>query len=484
MHRPAPRRTPAAARRPVGAGGRGPLAGRAVPSRVAVVALVAMMAPSRAAEPLAVAAPGFPTSFVLDQLTARAAALAGKAAADGALAASRSARELQLMLANTRAALRDQADERWDRLDADAQALLRRLDQAAATAPDTRKDPGRLEEPPVLDLATQLERPPFTEGKPWIRRIEGGTLLHRARGSYRIVLATNLPAAGATSYALSIAGQPANPAWLQVAPPGQPAGTLVLTVPVRAMDELFAERSLVHAPVELSAVFPSRSWKFWRADTLAISFPFSLALFPRKPFTSVLKELAAPTEVDANRVLLARGKPVPVPGCGTPGCVRDQNVCNEVPAGAKPLEPVNFSDSALGDGSGSGWTAAVQPLPNGFCVVYKQLAPALARQVGFDIRYSPLQAEGKASERQWLPQQADKPGEPPAETDALAFGRAYAATLSPTLQRWELQLKAFNGQCYGASSANPRPASPLLRLGPPERGAEGTRLTLEIAPPW
>jgi hypothetical protein len=440
--------------------------------------------PGRATEPLSVAAPGFPTGFVLDQLHARAGALAGKAAADGALAASRSARELQLMLANTRAALRDQAEERWDRLEPEAQALLRRLDQAAAAAPDTRKDPGRLEEPQVLDLAGQLERPPFGETKPQIRRLEGGTLIHRARGSYRIVLATNLPAAGATSYALSIAGQPANPAWLQGAPAGQPPGTLLITLPVRALDELFAERSLAHVPLELSAVFPSRSWKFWRADTIAISFPFSLALFPRQPFTAVLKEVVAPTEVDANRVLVAKGKPVPVPGCGTPGCVRDQNVCNEVPAGAKPLEPVNFSDSARGDGSGSAWTGAVQPLPNGFCVVYKQLAPAQDRQVGFDIRYNPLQGEAKASERKWWPLRPDKPGEAPAETDALAFGRAYAATLSPALQRWELQLRAFNGQRYGASSANPRPASPLIRLGPPERGAEGTRLTLEIAPPW
>lgn len=460
------------------------LAGSAGGSLAAVGLMLAPLpAAAQGVAPLSVAAPGFPTAFVLEQLAARAAFLAGKASGEGALAASKSARELQLMIANAKAALRDQAEERWDKLGADEQALLRRLDQVAQTPPDPRQGRGRLEDPVVLDVAAALARPPFTDTKPSIRRVEGASQIYRAQGAYRLTIQTNLPAAGATSYAVSVAGQPAPPQWLQVSPPGQPAGTLVLTVPARALNDSFADRTLVHVPVEVSAVFPATSWKFWRADTLAIGFPFSLELFPRKPFSGVLKETGTPTEVDASRTLLARGKPVPVPGCGSPGCVRDQNVCNEVPAGAKPLEPVNFTDSALGDGSGSGWTGAVQPLPNGFCVIYKQQAPALSRSVGFDIRYNPLQGESKATERKWKPLQPDKPGDEPAETDALGFGRAHAVMLSPAMQRWELQLKAFNGQVYTASSGT-RPSSPLLKLTPAERSAEGTRLELLISPPW
>ncbi|WP_395699769.1 HD domain-containing protein [Aquabacterium sp.] len=460
----------------------GPAAWVAAP--VALLSLAAALATSpapahAATEPLTVAAPGFPTAFVLDKLNARAAFLAAKATGEGSLTASKTARELQLMIGNARAALRDQADERWDKLGADEQALLRSLDKAAAVTPDPKADHGRIEDPVQLDVAAQVTRPPFSEDKPSLRKVEGATQAwHRDKGSYRVTIHSNLAAAGAMSYAVTIAGQPAPPQWLQVTPPG----ILQLTIPAAALADNFGDRNLVHLPVEVSGVFPSRSWKFWQSNTIALSFPFSLELLPRKPFSYTLKDSTHPTEVDPGRTLVAKGKPVLVPGCGAPRCVHDHNVCNEVPAGAKPVEAINFSDSMVADPNG-GWTSAVMAMPTGFCAVFKQQSPNVARTVSFDVRYNPVNGDRKVTERKLKPLRPDKPGEAPAEVDALELGRAYVGELAADRMGYELQLKAFTGQTYSASSGS-APSSPMIKLTPPERSADNTRLQFSVQLPW
>ncbi len=450
---------------------------------VAWLSLAAALAlappPAQAAgEPLTVAAPGFPTSFVLDKLAARAAFLAAKAAGEGSLTASKAARELQLMIGNARATLRDQADERWDKLGADEQALLRSLDKAAAVTPDAKADHGRIEDPVQLDVAAQVAKAPFTEAKPSLRKVEGATQAWHREAAYRVTIQSNLAAAGAMSYAVTIGGQPAPAQWLQVTPPG----TLQLTIPAAALADNFGDRNLVHVPVEVSGVFPSRSWKFWQSNTIALSFPFNLELLPRKPFSYTLKDSTHPTEVDPNRTLVAKGKPVQVPGCGAPRCVHDHNICTEVPAGAKPVEAINFSDTMVADPNGS-WTSAVMALPNGFCAVFKQQSPAVAHTVSFDVRYNPVNGDRKLNDRKLKPLRPDKPGDAPAEVDALELGRTYVGELAADRLGYELQLKAFTGQTYSASSGS-APSSPMIKLTPPERSADNTKLQVSVQLPW
>lgn len=434
--------------------------------------------PARAADPLAVAAPGFPAAFVLDKLQARAAFLAGKAIGDGSLQASRSARELQLMIANTRVALGDKVDERWDKLAADSQAMLRTLDKAAAVTPAEGSPRGRIEDRVVLDVGSQLSRPPFNGGTPAIQRIEGATVALRREGAYRVSIETNLPSAGATAYAVTIAGQPVPPDWLQVAPPNRVA----LTIPAAALADHFSDRVLVHLPVELTAVMPATSWRFWQSSIRQLTFPFSLELFPRKPLAYTLKEFTAPSAVDDKRTLLVKGTPQTVAGCGRAPCVRDQVVCVDVPAGAKPVDTVNYRDSMSSDPNG-GWTGAVSATPTGFCAIYKQQSPTVSRSVSFDVRYNPLLGDRQETERKLRPPRAKASKEPPAEADALEFSTPYSAELSPQALGWELVLKAFTGQTYAASSSA-APSSALLRVQAPDKAADAARLRVSFQLPW
>ncbi|NRF65527.1 hypothetical protein HLB44_00885 [Aquincola sp. S2] len=429
--------------------------------------------------PLSVAAPGFPTSFVLDQFAARSAFFDAKATGGSSLVASKAVRELQLMITNVRTELRGVADDRWDKLSAERQSLLRALDRQLLALPDPAADRGRIEAPVALDVDKALKALPFDAATPVLRRIDGATQYYRTDGSYRLTITTNLPAAGAQGYAVTLAGQPAPPAWLAVQPPDR----LTLTIPAAALANNFADRALTHLPLELTALMPAGSWKFWQSNTAQVRYPISLALFPRKPLSYTLKEAATATAVDATRTLLTQSTPQAIPGCGHAGCERDHSVCREVPAGAKPLETINYTDSVGPGADGSGWTGAVMPAPNGFCAFYKQKSPATERRVGFDIRYNPVAAEPALTERKLKPLQPDKPGDPPADADALEIARAYAAELSPGMLSYTLVLTAFTGQTFAAGSAGAAP-SPLLKAGPPERSAERIRLPVRFSLPW
>lgn len=460
------------------------MASCAFAAAAALTATIALLPqPAHAVDPLVVAQPGFPAGFVLEKLNARAAFLAGKAMGEGSLIGTKNARELQLMIANTKVALGDGVEERWDKLGADAQAILRSLDKTAAVTPPDNAPHGRIEDRIVLDVSSQLTRPPFSnDGTPAVKRIEGASITLRADGSYRINIETNLPAAGAKAYSVAIAGQAVPADWLQVAPPNRVA----LTIPVAALEKNFGDRTLVHLPAELSAVMPSTSWKFWQSNVKQVSFPFSLELFPRKPFSYVLKELSAPSAVDEKRTLMVKGAPQTVPGCGKAGCVHDQVVCVDAPAGSKPVDTINFRDSMSSSDPNGGWTGAVSPTPTGFCAIYKQQSPTVARQVSFDVRYNPLAGDRQETEKK-LQAPRKKPSDPPPDADALEFGTLYGADLSPQFTGYELTLKAFTGQTYSAAAGaggNTPPSSPLMKLQPPEREVVPPRLRVSFQAPW
>jgi hypothetical protein len=435
-----------------------------------------LAAPARAADPLSVAAPGFPTAFVLDQFTAKAAFLAGKAIGEGSLPASRHARELQLMIANARAELRGESDDPWDKLPPPRQAILRALDRQLLAAPDPAADRGRIENPVALNVAAQLARLPFDKATPVVRRVDGATQLWRADGSYRVLVTTNLPAAGATTYALNVGGQPAPPGWLKVQPPDK----LQLDIPAATLAPTLAERTLGHVPLEVTALMPKGTWKFWTAPTEPLRFPITLEVFPRKPFAYALKEAAEGFVVDDKRTLVAKGRTLAVPGCGAAGCERDHVLCNDAPAGSKPVEPAFFTDSAAADPAGA-WTGAVNPTATGFCAIYKQRSPSVGRTIGFDVRYHPGQGERKTTERK-LKHVRSEPGKEPAEADALAFDTDYQGEVAAAAGSWELVLTAFNKQVYRAGSAQ-APTTPMLKLAPVERGGDTLKLRLSLQPP-
>jgi hypothetical protein len=447
-------------------------------SLFAVLAGLGAAAPLHAADPLSVAAPGFPTAFVLDQFNAKAAFIAGKAIGEGSLPATKHVRELQLMIANARAELRGDADDPWDKLSASKQSILRALDRQLLAAPDPAADRGKLENPVVLDVAPQLAKLPFDKATPVVRRVDGATQLWRADGSYRVLIGTNLPAAGATTYALNVAGQPAPPGWLQVQPPDK----LLLTIPAAALAPTLAERTLNHVPLEVTALMPKGTWKFWTSPTEPLRFPIALEVFPRKPFAYALKEAAEGFVVDEKKTLIAKGKTLAVPGCGAPGCERDHMLCNDAPAGSKPVEPAFFTDSAAADPSG-GWTGAVNPTPTGFCAIYKQRSPTVDRTIGFDVRYHPGLGERKTTERK-LKHVRSEPGKDPAEADALAFDTDYQGEVAAAAGSWELVLTAFNKQVWRASSTQ-APNTPMLKLAPVERAGDTLKLRLSLqAPAW
>jgi hypothetical protein len=445
-------------------------------SLLAAMTVGLIAAPLQAADPLSVAAPGFPTAFVLDQFNAKAAFIAGKAIGEGSLPATKHVRELQLMIANARAELRGDADDPWDKLAAPKQSILRALDRQLLAAPDPAADRGRIENPVVLDVAPQLAKLPFDKATPVVRRVDGATQLWRADGSYRVLVGTNLPAAGATTYALNVAGQPAPPGWLQVQPPDK----LLLTIPASALAPTLAERTLNHVPLEVTALMPKGTWKFWTSPTEPLRFPIALEVFPRKPFAYALKEAAEGFVVDEKKTLIVKGKTLAVPGCGAPGCERDHMLCNDAPAGSKPVEPAFFTDSAAADPAG-GWTGAVNPTPSGFCAIYKQRSPTVARTIGFDVRYHPGLGERKTTERK-LKHVRSEPGKEPAEADALAFDTDYQGEVSAAAGTWELVLTAFNKQVYRASSSQ-APTTPMLKLAPVERSGDVLRLKLSLQPP-
>ena len=437
---------------------------------------------AHAVDPLVVSAPGFPAGFVLETLNARAAFLAGKAQGEGSLIGSKNARELQLMIANTRVALGDKVEDRWDKLSAEYQNQLRSLDKIAAVTPPDNSPRGRIEDRIVLDVGAQLSKAPFNDGTPAVKRIEGASIIMRTDGAYRLVIDTNLPSAGATAYSVTIAGQAVPADWLQVAPPNKVA----LTIPASALEKNFGDRTLVHLPMELSAVMPSTSWKFWQSNIKQVTFPFSLELFPRKPLGYTLKEFAAPTAVDDKNTLLVKGTPKTIPGCGRAGCVNDQVVCVDAPSGSKPLDTINFRDSMSASDPNGGWTGAVSATPTGFCAIYKQQSPTVARQVSFDVRYNPLLGDRQETEKKLQPPRK-KGGDAPPDADALEFGTLYSSDLGLQFTGYELVLKAFTGQTYsatGGSGGTTAPNSALMRLQPPDKDANPPRLRVSFQAPW
>lgn len=478
----------------------------------ALMALAAQAQPAPPMSVLSVAAAGFPVSHALAQWDAQAAALAAKATAEGALQASRDARELKMLLANLRNELQPVMEDRWDRLPAPQLALLHEAERSFRAAQASAGQSGRIDTPTTLDLSATLARLKFAAHTPLLRQVTGADLHDAHPGAWKVQLQSNLAALGATAYAVNLNGEQVPATWVQAGDSGE----VLLTLPKQALAKHFNDLAASALSAELVAVLPRSGWKFWQSTVPTVRLPFDLLLYPRQIFSVTLSETQTIPVVDKGRTLVAAGQPQTVPGCGQAGCERDHNICNQVPAGSEALEPVFFSDSSAGDPSGQ-WLSDVSRTATGFCALFKQRSPQLQRQVNFDLRYHPVvlqQQQRTLALSPWqaladflrtdaaLPARAAAPGAtsapgaatagttgtadkpvttglaaPPGATGAatptapplatvstLAAGMDYGVALSQQAVSWQLTLKAFNGQGWVTRAVSDGGLPPWLQL--------------------
>ena len=352
-----------------------------------VVAITASHRSSAQVVPLSVAGPGAPAGAVLNALTDKVQVLIGHAAEAGSLVGSKIARDLELLIGNTRQQLHDELDLQWDRLDAQKLSMLREVDSLVVKAQEGTKELGRIQDQIALDVEATLTRLPFSTYVPSIRRVEGATHYFRPEGVYRVVIKANFIQGGAAVPKVTVGGKPVDDQWIVPQPPN----ALALNLPASFINGHFANLNLREVPVVLTARVANRDWwfQYWRTAERDAQFSFKLELFPKYPITYRLTEFYHEKVVDQTRTEVVRGPDHSVPGCGNSGCNLYYRFCVDVPEG-EPIKPVNFRDSFSGWGGWYDPKIEARPQHSSVCATYHQHSHNQTRNVGFDVEFYPL----------------------------------------------------------------------------------------------
>jgi hypothetical protein len=346
-----------------------------------------------AAGVLAVAAGGVATSEVLDKLDDKVTHIIQQAAAAGSLLSTKAARDLELEILAARQQLHDELNQNWDKLDQEKVSGLKALDKAVDDLNQNIQKLGTMEDDLSLDVDQKLNAIPFLKKAVTIRRVEGSSQYFRTEGLYVVKVKGNVFDQMAGKPIVKLGDETRDPSSVKTLDPNSvqllPPYDLVINIPAALLKDMkaFQDRTLSYIPITISQKINNRDYAFqlWRDKLRDASYKFSLELFPKYPAAYRLTEFDMEPFVDTNQTLVAPARFMYVSGCGNSGCNAYYNVCTDVPAGAQPIQAVDFQDSFNGwGGFGKQWATST-----GICAVYWQHSHNVGRNVGFNVQYHP-----------------------------------------------------------------------------------------------
>jgi hypothetical protein len=426
--------------------------------------------------PLSFAATGVATSLALDAAEKKANNFVQQSGAVASLTSSKVARDLQMLISDTRQQLHEELNYQWDTLEGKKVDLLRSIDGYFSKLNATMVKGGLLEEDAYLDIAQLEKNLPFTSVAPVLSSVRGSTLVYQQAGIYRVTIRGSI-FSGKANFTLN--GVPiGTDVKVMYTPPYEAA----LVIPAGTLEHYFKDTSLAYVPATVEVQVFDRS--YWFAETRNKTRPavynFTLQLLPKHPVSRYsLIEMNEEPSVDRNVVKTDWSEIVLVPGCGSDGCNSGQPICADVPAGAEPIGVVDHYDSLL-----NAWGEFVGPpyIAGGtICQNFHQHRPA-ARNVKIKISYYPADTNLIAEDVRFQEVSVEDTAKSPIPSATeLGFDRLYVAYFSKKMKSFRLGMTLFTGEPLGATKE--KASSPLLELSTAIE-TNIKEITIEIKPPW
>jgi hypothetical protein len=214
------------------------------------------------------------------------------------------------------------------------------------------------------------------------------------------------------------------------------------------LEKHFKDRELSEIPVQISQKVKPR-------DKSPRMYKFSLELLPIYPAGYRLTEYASAKAVNTNKINVTNPRLFYVAGCGNDGCNAYFNICEDVPAGAQIIGAGDYYDSFVGWG---GFAAAI---PNstgtGMCAKYWQHSHNVGRNVGFSVRYHPLES---ATVERDLPLTPFSINKSPLETTRISADTTSAETRKGVIRQSNAALNSY------ISVTSPVPVEGIVKTRP------------------
>ena len=388
---------------------------------------------------------------ITDQLNS----VIAQAASQGNFLVEKSARELQLLLANGDTVLKNNLDRTFDGLTAQQQTFLKgaaemtdRLNAAAGTALD-------LEQFAAMDLNTVLGSLPGIDGNKFLLKgIDGYSQIYKAKGVYRVKL-TGQAFKSDRRVLVTIDGKP-----IQLLPFSNDY-VATAEIPVELLAGRFAETEVRRIPIKVQ----SWSKRNWLGSLLKgperndLNFDSELLLLPKRPVTYELVEQTAgkgwseTVSTVSNTAIAA--------ATGTSGNWRRYGVSVTIPPGAKMLPDRTRCWVQVGVAAGSwGYWENCNQFTDNDANGPRTVTGVFAHQIHDQNRTLAIEASYltpvTVAGRNLVKLQDPITGK--VEESSLAFDNLYQARFDDDYSNYFLRLTYFNGNVVTVGSQTPNPA--------------------------
>ncbi|UGQ48232.1 hypothetical protein [Massilia endophytica] len=366
----------------------------------------------------------------------------------------KSARELQLLLANSDTVLKGNIDRTFDHLTQQQQQFLKTAAEMTNKLDEFAEKTMSIEQFAAMDLNTLLGTLPFVDGNAFLlKRVQGYSQVYKTKGTYTVKFTGQAFKQG-RRVLVTINGQ-----IVQL----QPFSTdyvAVAEIPVSLVNPLFKDKDVNRIKVTV------QSWEKRKylgklvkgAEKQVLNYDTDILLLPKKPTTVELMEVTAGKGWSQEIYTISGQKLASPTGCN--GCWISYEVSVTIPMGTLmiPDRTRAWVSSGVAPGTWGNWSEGIRFTdvgPNGPTRAARIFAHQIhdqARMLDMEVSYrKPLVTAGR---RKVALKEAMSNEE---VTDGLAYDVMYEGTFSEEYAGYYLRLKLFNGKEVTLNEVSPNP---------------------------
>lgn len=426
---------------------------------LAVLCLI-VQAPARA-DVIGVIVGGAVTKNVVTEITDQLNSVIAQAAVQGNFLVEKSARELQLLLANGDTVLQNNLDKTFDGLTQQQKTFLKGAAEMTDKLSTMSSKMLEVEQFAAMDLNTVLGSLPGVDGNKFLlRSVSGYSQAYKEKGVYRVKL-VGQAFKNDRRVLITIDGKPIRLL------PFSTDYVATAEIPVELLAEKFADDKVNRIPIKIQ----SWSKRGWLGSMLNgperndLNYDSQLLLLPKKPVTYELVEQTAgkgwsPTVSTLSNTAIAAAT-------GASGNWRSYGVSVTIPPGTKMLPERTRCWIQVGVPAGSWgyWSACNQLTDNDIngprtaSGVFAHQIHDQNRTLAIEASYvTPVTIDGRNMIKLQDPVTAK------VEDKALAFDNLYQAKFSSDYSTYFLRLTYFNGNVITVGATTPNP--PGIEVSP------------------
>lgn len=390
----------------------------------------------------------------------------------------KSARELQLLLANADTIMKGNIDRTFDKLTQQQQQFLRTTVEMTNKLDELADKTLSIEQFAAMDINTLLGVFPFVDGDKFlIKRVQGYSQIYREKGVYAIKF-TGQAFKNGRHVLVTINNQP-----IQLQPFAMDY-VAVAEIPVELVNASFKDKEVSRIKVKVQS-WEKRKWLgslVHGAEKQVLNYDTDILLLPKKPTTVELLEVTAGRGW-SKEIYTISGQKLASP-TGTSGNWMNYEVTVTVPVGTMMIQDLTRTWVSAGVPAGpwGNWVEGVRFTdigadgPTRAARIFAHQIHDQSRMLDMELSYrKPVVVEG----RRKVPFKEAMSGV--EAQDGLAYDVLYEGTFSSEYAGYYLRLRLFNGKVITLNEASPNPAGVVVQ---PNIQAAIKKVTVSLKNPY